>query len=184
MLNINTNYGAAFAAKAAKNSSASLNTAFERLSSGSRINFAKDDAAGQGIATRLAAEVKGLEMASWLFERYPEEITIVMQNWFDNLEVNDAGFAVTLNFGNNPELLYVPYGAITTFVDPSVEFGVRFEQTNGSKGSEDAPLSINQGEEEQTGVEQDQQDENSSAKSETANKLKADVVSLDAFRKS
>ena len=64
MLNINTNYGAAFAAKAAKNSSASLNTAFERLSSGSRINFAKDDAAGQGIATRLAAEVKGLEMAS------------------------------------------------------------------------------------------------------------------------
>ena len=64
MLNINTNYGAAFAAKAAKNSSASLNTAFERLSSGSRINFAKDDAAGQGIATRLTAEVKGLEMAS------------------------------------------------------------------------------------------------------------------------
>ena len=64
MLNINTNYGAAFAAKAAKNSSASLNTAFERLSSGSRINFAKDDAAGQGIATRLAAEVKSLEMAS------------------------------------------------------------------------------------------------------------------------
>ena len=127
---------------------------------------------------------EGLEMASWLIERYPEEITIVMQNWFDNLKVDHAGFAVTLNFGNNPEPLYVPYGAITTFVDPSVEFGVRFEQTNGSKGSEDAPLSINQGEEEQTGVKQDQQGENSSAKSETANKLKADVVSLDAFRKS
>ena len=76
---------------------------------------------------------EGLEMASWLFERYPGEITIVMQNWFDNLKVDHAGFAVTLNFGNNPEPLYVPYGAITTFVDPSVEFGVRFEQTNGSK---------------------------------------------------
>ncbi len=64
MLNINTNYGAAFAANAAKKTNTSLNTAFERLSSGSRINYAKDDAAGQGIATRLSAEIKSLEMAS------------------------------------------------------------------------------------------------------------------------
>ncbi len=64
MLNINTNYGAAFAAKAAKNSSASLNTAFERLSSGSRINFAKDDAAGLAISMRLKAELQGLSVAS------------------------------------------------------------------------------------------------------------------------
>ena len=64
MLNINTNYGAAFAANVAKKTNTSLNTAFERLSSGSRINYAKDDAAGQGIATRLSAEIKSLEMAS------------------------------------------------------------------------------------------------------------------------
>ena len=64
MLNINSNYGAEFAAKAAKSTNSQLNTAFERLSSGSRINFAKDDAAGQGIATRLSAEVKGLAMAA------------------------------------------------------------------------------------------------------------------------
>mgnify|MGYP001246489186 CR=1 FL=1 len=64
MLNINSNYGADFAAKAAKSTNSQLNTAFERLSSGSRINFAKDDAAGQGIATRLSAEVKGLAMAA------------------------------------------------------------------------------------------------------------------------
>ena len=64
MLNINTNYGAAFAANAAKGTNNALNTAFERLSSGLRINFAKDDAAGQGIAMRLSAEVKSLNMAS------------------------------------------------------------------------------------------------------------------------
>ena len=64
MLNINSNYGAAFAAKAAKSTNNSLNTAFERLSSGSRINFARDDAAGQGIATRLSAEIKSINMAS------------------------------------------------------------------------------------------------------------------------
>ena len=64
MLNINTNYGAAFAAKAAKSTNSALNTSFERLSSGSRINFAKDDAAGQGIAMRLSAELASLKMAS------------------------------------------------------------------------------------------------------------------------
>ena len=126
---------------------------------------------------------EGLEMASWLFERYPEEITIVMQKWFDNLEVNDAGFAVTLNFGNNPEHLNVPYGAITTFVDPSVEFGVRFENTDGSKDSEFASLSRDQGAKHHAPIKQDQQDEDNSAKSETAKDTKAEIVSLDAFRK-
>ena len=127
---------------------------------------------------------EGLEMASWLFERYPEEITIVMQNWFDNLKVHDAGFAVTLNFGNNPEPLYVPYSAITTFVDPSVEFGVRFEHTIELKDSEDAPLSINQGVEGHSLIKQEQQNEDNSAESETKKNTLADVVSLDAFRKS
>ncbi len=64
MLNINTNHGALFAAKAAKSTNSALNTSFERLSSGSRINSAKDDAAGQGIATRLSAELVSLKMAS------------------------------------------------------------------------------------------------------------------------
>ena len=64
MLNINTNYAASFAANAAKQSSSGLNTAMERLSSGSRINYAKDDAAGQAISARLTAEVQGVAMAS------------------------------------------------------------------------------------------------------------------------
>jgi hypothetical protein len=66
-------------------------------------------------------------MAEWLRDRYPEEITIVIQHWFDNLTVDDDGFAITLNFGNQPEPLYIPFDAITTFVDPSVEFGLKFE---------------------------------------------------------
>ena len=64
MLNINTNYAASFAANAAKQSSSGLNSAMEKLSSGSRINYAKDDAAGQAIAVRLSAEVQGVAMAS------------------------------------------------------------------------------------------------------------------------
>ena len=64
MISINTNYGSLFASKSASAAQKTMNTAMERLSSGLRINNAKDDAAGQGIATRLSAELMGLQMAS------------------------------------------------------------------------------------------------------------------------
>ena len=74
------------------------------------------------------------ELADWLSDRYPGEMTIVIQHWCDNLEVTDEGFSITLNFGENPEPMYIPYDAIKTFVDPSVEFGLRFEaqETEGN----------------------------------------------------
>ena len=64
MISINTNYGGLYASKAASESQRTLDTAMERLSTGMRINYAKDDAAGQAISTRLTAEVEGLAMAS------------------------------------------------------------------------------------------------------------------------
>jgi hypothetical protein len=54
----------------------------------------------------------------WLRERYPEEMTIVIQHWYDDLDVTDDGFSITLNFGDSPERLRVPFDAILTFVDP------------------------------------------------------------------
>lgn len=69
----------------------------------------------------------GVELADWLRERYPSEMTIVIQHWYDNLRISDDGFEVTLNFGNSPERLVIPFDALRTFVDPSVEFGLRFE---------------------------------------------------------
>ena len=64
MISISTNYGSMFASKAAGAAQKSMNSAMEKLSSGMRINNAKDDAAGQGIATRLTAEIMSLNMAS------------------------------------------------------------------------------------------------------------------------
>ena len=111
-----------------------------------------------------------VEIADWLSDRYPGEMTIVLQHWFDNLVVNDDGFAITLNFGDNPEPLYVPYDSIRTFVDPSVEFGLRFESQDGEIEDEDqdeAPM--------QEMVEDEEP--------EPAQKGAAEVVSLDKFRK-
>ncbi|WP_439137707.1 SspB family protein [Roseicyclus sp.] len=72
----------------------------------------------------------GVALADWLRDRYPEEMTIVIQNWYDGLAVDDDGFSIILNFGDNPEHLRIPFDAIRTFVDPSVEFGLRFESAD------------------------------------------------------
>ena len=64
MISINTNYGGLYAAKAAQSSQSLMDKAMERLSTGKRINYAQDDAAGQALATRLTAEIQGLSMAS------------------------------------------------------------------------------------------------------------------------
>ena len=64
MISINTNYGGLFASKAASQSQRMLDTAMERLSTGKRINYATDDAAGQAIAVRLEAEIQGISMAT------------------------------------------------------------------------------------------------------------------------
>ena len=64
MISINTNYGGLYAANAARSSQGLVDQAMERLSTGKRINYAKDDAAGQAIAVRLTAEIQGLAVAS------------------------------------------------------------------------------------------------------------------------
>ncbi|WP_102224510.1 SspB family protein [Acidimangrovimonas sediminis] len=104
----------------------------------------------------------GVEMADWLRDRYPAEMTIVIQHWYEGLEVTAEGFSITLNFGNQPEPLYIPFDAVRTFVDPSVEFGLRFESTDDS--SDEAEM------------EED-------AEEEEAPQKDAEVVSLDSFRK-
>ena len=110
----------------------------------------------------------GAELADWLSDRYPGEMTVVMQHWYDKLEVTEEGFSVTLNFGDAPEPMYIPYDAIRTFVDPSVEFGLKFEQQEPGQQDEDEDLP--------------QQDESELEVEEEAPKA-AEIVSLDSFRK-
>jgi uncharacterized protein len=104
-----------------------------------------------------------VQMADWLKDRYPTEMTVVLQHWFENLIVTDEGFSITLNFGNNPEPMVIPFDALRTFVDPSVEFGLRFETQEQDEEDED---DIDDIEVEEEPVQQN-----------------AEIVSLDQFRK-
>lgn len=74
--------------------------------------------------------------------RYPEEITIVLQHQYWDLKVDDTGFSVGLSFNQTPQILVVPYGAVTAFVDPSVKFGLQFRpqiEEGDDGGGETAP---------------------------------------------
>lgn len=116
-----------------------------------------------------------VEIADWLADQYPEEMTIVVQNWFENLEVTDEGFSITLNFRDTPEPMFIPYDAILTFVDPSVEFGLRFEAQNGEDEDlhDDDPI-VQEHPSNTDGDEPEPDD---------TDRKDAEVVSLDSFRR-
>lgn len=69
----------------------------------------------------------GVDIADRLRAQYPQEMTIVLQHQYWGLEVTDDYFVVNLSFSNMPERLKVPYGALVSFVDPSVKFGLQFQ---------------------------------------------------------
>jgi uncharacterized protein len=69
----------------------------------------------------------GVQVPRFLSDQYPEEMTIVLQNQFWDLAVEEEGFSVTLAFGGSRHRLTVPFAALTAFADPSAEFGLRFD---------------------------------------------------------
>lgn len=72
-------------------------------------------------------QAPGVRISSRLHERYPEEMTIVVQHQFWDLEVSNQSFEIGLAFAGVPEKLLVPFSAIKSFVDPSVQFGLQFD---------------------------------------------------------
>src|SRR5262245_28950486 len=75
----------------------------------------------------FATRAPGVVISRRLREKYPEEMTIVLQHQFSRLIVNEERFEVTLSFDNVPERLMVPFRAIRKFFDPSVPFGLQLE---------------------------------------------------------
>ena len=112
-----------------------------------------------------------VQLADWLKDRYPAEMTVVIQHWFDNLVVREDGFSITLNFGDQPEPIQIPFDAIQTFVDPSVEFGLRFENQDMDEIEEESE------------AEEIEPSANTTETSDEEPRQEAEVVSLDQFRR-
>ena len=78
---------------------------------------------------------KGVKLSPRLLAQYPEEMTIILQHQFWDLEVSEDRFEVGLSFGGIPERLVVPFNAIKSFFDPSVQFGLQFEPADAPAAS-------------------------------------------------
>jgi hypothetical protein len=82
------------------------------------------------------SKAEGVKLSPRLLAQYPEEMTIILQHQFWDLVVSEDRFEVGLSFGGIPERLTVPFSAIKSFFDPSVQFGLQFEPTEGDAASE------------------------------------------------
>ena len=122
-------------------------------------------------------EAPGVDITPRLRAQYPEEMTVVLQHQFWGLETDDDGFEVTLSFGGISERLVIPWDSMVGFVDPSVEFGLRF-------GTDLEAVLDGEADEDETGEAEAAGEAGDSETPETDEVGKTgEVVTLDSFRK-
>ncbi|MBL4589310.1 MAG: hypothetical protein JKY11_04430 [Alphaproteobacteria bacterium] len=114
----------------------------------------------------------GVKIPDYLRDRYPGEMTIVLQFQFEDLYVDDEIFQVSLSFNNKPEKLIIPLPAISIFADPSVNFALQFQPLE-HEPSGDLPDPDGDG----------GPDDGEKAEAPKEEEAKGEVVSLDQFRK-
>lgn len=115
---------------------------------------------------------QGLQMADWLKDKFPDEMTIVLQHQYSDFKVYDDRFEIGLSFGGQLQHLRVPFIAVTRFFDPSTNFGVQMDPVEGRANDASATIIP----EKLAGAE-------SAAPAAPAKPSEGAVVSLDAFRR-
>jgi uncharacterized protein len=131
----------------------------------------------------FVSTAEGVKLSPRLLAQYPEEMTVILQHQFWDLVVTEERFEVGLSFGGIPERLVVPYSAIKSFFDPSVQFGLQFEITDGEapQAADDnppAPVQV------MSTLPAPAKDQANEASDEPAKPSEgAEVVRLDRFRK-
>lgn len=110
----------------------------------------------------------GVDLPKHLHERYPDEMTIVIQHRYWDLQVGEERFSIGLSFNQVPAKLTIPYSAVTGFVDPAVNFALQFQppviEDEAEADAEEAPAEL-------------------TAEEQAAREDGSNVVTLDAFRK-
>ncbi len=122
----------------------------------------------------------GVQIPDYLRERYPGEMTIVLQYQFTDLSIDDDIFKVTLSFNNIPENLVIPVPAISIFADPSVNFALQFQPIEEGFDETDLMAALEEGD---LDLGDDDGDDDPSGGGKGKSETKGEVVSLDQFRK-
>ena len=124
----------------------------------------------------------GVGLAASLRERYPTEMTIVLQHQYWDLQVDEDSVAVTLSFNNQPQRIVIPFTALKVFADPGVEFGLQFtiEPTEAEGGADPVPLMV---EPPRGGLALTKPTESHDGPEDAVPEGGAQIVSLDRFRK-
>lgn len=138
----------------------------------------------------------GVKVSNRVREQYPEQMTIVLQHQFWELEINETGFGIGLSFSDVPEKLYIPYTAIRGFYDPSVNFELEFDVEQADDETNDEGATDVASSDDSDPIVQDDKKENKKVKAAEKDAddsddeepdvedddASAEVVSLDAFR--
>ena len=129
----------------------------------------------------------GVKISSRMKEKYPEEMTIVVQHQFWDLKTTETGFSIGLSFNEIAETLAVPYASIRGFFDPAVQFGLQFDggdSTSEAKDLENISAEISKLSPVDEKIVDAEKTETVKKSDETEDAPgSADVVSLDSFRK-
>jgi hypothetical protein len=120
---------------------------------------------------------EGVKMSDRLRAQHPEEITIVLQNQFEDLQIEEEAFHVTLSFNDTPERLTVPFAAVSKFYDPSVAFGLMFDVD-----APDIDLAAIEDQDSIVDAILSAEENQADALDSDADKKRGEVVSLDSFR--
>ena len=112
----------------------------------------------------------GVVIPDWMKEKYPEKMTIIIRNWFENLIVTEKEFEISLNFNNTVEHLTIPFSSLELFADPSVDFAISFNQIKKLSNNE-------------TKIKAERGDDNAYKKKEKLNKKNENVIDLKNFKK-
>ena len=113
---------------------------------------------------------QGVVIPDWMKQKYPDKMTIIIRNWFKNLNVTEKKFDISLNFNNTVEHLTIPFSSLELFADPSVDFAISFNQTNNLSNS-------------RTEIKAGKGEENAEKKKDKLNKKNENVINLKNFKK-
>jgi len=131
-------------------------------------------------------EYPGVEIPDQLHQRYPDEMTIVLQHQFWNLSSAGNAISVDLSFNQKLEHLHIPFASIVTFADPSINFGLQFHNSKDREGAEPAASPEQVADEEKAApkkVAQSNKKSPSKPPQDENDPASGNVVTLDAFRK-